>query len=84
MTRQDNMPTDPMSSRKSGRRKADPVRVQKAARSVFFDLFPENEATELEMRSLLLIALLRWLEKPSIARKSSQRVGYHPSPIFQP
>ena len=33
----------------------------KKTRSVFYDLRPKDQAAEMEMRSLLLIALQRWL-----------------------
>lgn len=35
--------------------------AKKKVRSVFYDLYPEDRAAEMEMRSLILIALQRWL-----------------------
>jgi predicted XRE-type DNA-binding protein len=35
--------------------------AKRKVRSVFYDLYPEDQAAEMEMRSLLLIALQRWL-----------------------
>ena len=35
--------------------------ARKKVRSVFYDLYPEDQAAEMEMRSLLLIGLGRWL-----------------------
>ena len=35
--------------------------AKRKVRSVFYDLYPEDRAAEMEMRSLLLIALQRWL-----------------------
>jgi predicted XRE-type DNA-binding protein len=37
------------------------MRVTRAGRSVFRDLFPKAEAEELEIRSVLLSGLERWL-----------------------
>jgi predicted XRE-type DNA-binding protein len=35
--------------------------AKRKVRSVFYGLYPEDRAAEMEMRSLLLIALQRWL-----------------------
>jgi len=35
--------------------------AKKKVRSVFYDLYPEDRAAEMEMRSLLLSGLGRWL-----------------------
>lgn len=37
--------------------------ITPAGRSVFYDLFPEEEAAELEIRARLLVALRLWLEE---------------------
>ena len=36
--------------------------AKRKTRSVFHDLYPEDQAAEMEMRSLLMIGLARWLE----------------------
>lgn len=37
--------------------------ITPAGRSVFYDLFPEEEAAELEIRARLLVALRLWFEQ---------------------
>jgi predicted XRE-type DNA-binding protein len=39
--------------------------AKKKVRSVFHDLYPEDQAAEMEMRSLLLHGLATWLEASS-------------------
>ena len=43
---------------------------------MFYDLFPEDEAAVLEMRSLLLMALARWLLSSDMAQaKAAKELG---------
>jgi predicted XRE-type DNA-binding protein len=48
-----------------------PRHVTPAGRSVFRDLFPEAEAEELEIRSVLLIGLRRWLDNSDITQTAA-------------
>jgi predicted XRE-type DNA-binding protein len=48
--------------------------VTPAGRSVFYDLFPADEAAEMEMRSQLLLSLMRWLKKSRRARVAAAEV----------
>ena len=48
--------------------------AKKPVRSVFYDLFPEDEATELEMRSLLLSRLKAWLAETGMTQGEAARV----------
>ena len=48
--------------------------AKKKVRSVFHDLYPEDKAAEMEMRSLLLIALRRWLADSAMTQTEAARV----------
>ncbi len=48
--------------------------AKKKVRSVFHDLYPEDKAAEMEMRSLLLIALGRWLADSDMTQTEAARV----------
>jgi predicted XRE-type DNA-binding protein len=48
--------------------------VTPAGRSVFYDLFPQQKAAELEMRAHLLIGLAHWLEKSRMTRAEAAKV----------
>ena len=46
------------------------------ARSVFHDLFPEEEAAELEMRAKLLSGINQWLNKSGLTQtKAAAQLG---------
>jgi len=47
---------------------------QKKVRSVFYDLYPEDQAVEMEMRSLLLQGLERWLIDSEMTQSESAKV----------
>lgn len=47
--------------------------ARKQARSVFHDLYPEDQAAEMEMRSLLLIGLGRWLENSAMTQTEAAK-----------
>lgn len=47
--------------------------AKKQARSVFHDLYPEDQAAEMEMRSLLLIGLSRWLENSGMTQTEAAK-----------
>ena len=47
--------------------------AKKRARSVFQDLYPEDQAAEMEMRSLLLIGLSRWLENSGMTQTEAAK-----------
>jgi predicted XRE-type DNA-binding protein len=47
--------------------------AKKKARSVFHDLYPEDQAAEMEMRSLLLIGLSRWLENSGMTQTEAAK-----------
>jgi predicted XRE-type DNA-binding protein len=51
-----------------------PRRVTPAGRSVFRDLFPKAEAEELEIRSVLLIGLERWLSASGMTQTEAAKV----------
>jgi predicted XRE-type DNA-binding protein len=51
-----------------------PGHVTPAGRSVFYDLFPRDEADELVMRATLLSGLERWLKKSKLTRVQAARV----------
>jgi predicted XRE-type DNA-binding protein len=51
-----------------------PRHVTPAGRSVFYDLFPAEEAAELEMRSQLLIGLEHWLDKSGMTQVEAAKV----------
>ncbi len=53
--------------------------VTPAGRSVIEDLFPPDEAAELEVRAVLLNGLSRWLQD-SNNNDSGTGVGHQPSP----
>ena len=48
--------------------------VTPAGRSVYYDLFSPEEAVELEVRSVLLLGLKRWLSEAGKARTKAARV----------
>jgi predicted XRE-type DNA-binding protein len=48
--------------------------VTPAGRSVFRDLFPKAEAEELEIRSVLLIGLERWLSASEMTQTEAAKV----------
>jgi len=48
--------------------------VTPAGRSVFRDLFPKAEAEELEIRSVLLIGLERWLSTSGMTQTNAAKV----------
>ena len=43
------------------------------ARSVFHDLFPEEEAAELEMRAKLLSGINKWLNKSGLTQTEAAK-----------
>lgn len=45
--------------------------AKKKVRSVFYDLYPEDQAVEMEMRSLLLQGLERWLIDSEMTQSES-------------
>lgn len=51
-----------------------PRQVTSAGRSVFKDLFPKAEAEELEIRSVLLIGLERWLAASDMTQTAAAEV----------
>jgi predicted XRE-type DNA-binding protein len=51
-----------------------PRHITPAGLSVFHDLFPPEEAAELEMRSLLLIGLEEWLANSGMTQLQAARV----------
>jgi predicted XRE-type DNA-binding protein len=54
-----------MKTRKRERNEPGPRHVTPAGRSVFRDLFPPEQAAELEIRAALLLGLERWLASSS-------------------
>jgi predicted XRE-type DNA-binding protein len=44
------------------------------SKSAFYDLFPENEAAELEMRAVLLQGLTQWLTKSGMTQAAAAGV----------
>lgn len=57
-------------------------RHRQPPRSAFYDLFPEGEAAELEIRALVHIALERWLEGKGMTRaKAAKTLGIAPARI---
>lgn len=50
--------------------------ITPAGRSVFYELFPEEEAAELEIRSDLLIAIRQWLEASGLTQvAAAEKLG---------
>ncbi len=47
--------------------------VTPSTRSVFFDLFDSEEAAELEMRSVLLVGLQRWLSDSRLTQSTAAK-----------
>ena len=47
--------------------------AKRKVRSVFYDLYPEDQAAEMEMRSLLLIALQRWLADSDMTQSEAAK-----------
>lgn len=52
----------------------DAQHVTPAGRSVFEDLFPPDEAAEIEIRAVLLTGLTRWLQDSDIAEATAAQV----------
>ncbi len=50
------------------------VMAKKKVRSVFYDLYPEDRAAEMEMRSLLLSGLGRWLADSGMTQTEAAKV----------
>ncbi len=48
--------------------------AKKKTRSVFYDLYPEDQAAEMEMRSLLLRRLSQWLADSSMTQTEAAKV----------
>ena len=48
--------------------------AKKKIRSVYRDLYPEDQAAELEMRSLLLIGLGRWIADSDMTQTEAAKV----------
>jgi predicted XRE-type DNA-binding protein len=48
--------------------------TRKTVRSVFHDLYPEDQATEMEMRSLLLIGIKRWIEDSDLTQTEAAKI----------
>ena len=63
-----------MKPKKRARDKHAPRHVTPAGRSVFRDLFAEEEAIELEIRSTLLHGLERWLEGSDMTQTEAAKV----------
>jgi len=64
-----------MKKRAQAKRRDHAVRhVTPAGRSVFRDLFPKAEAEELEIRSVLLIGLDRWLSTSGMTQTEAAKV----------
>lgn len=51
-----------------------PRHVTPAGRSVFRDLFPKAEAEELEIRSILLMGLERWLSTGDMTQTEAAKI----------
>ena len=64
-----------MKKRVRPKRSADgPRYITPAGRSVFQELFPKAEAEELEIRSVLLIGLERWLSASEMTQTEAAKV----------
>ncbi len=50
------------------------VMAKKKVRSVFYDLYPEDQAAEMEMRSLLLLGLERWFADSGMTQTEAAKV----------
>jgi len=50
------------------------IMTKKTVRSVFYDLYPEDQAAEMEMRSLLLSRLGRWLAESGMTQTEAAKV----------
>jgi predicted XRE-type DNA-binding protein len=48
--------------------------ARKKVRNVFHDLYPEDQAAEMEMRSLLLIGLGRWIADSDMTQTEAAKV----------
>ena len=48
--------------------------AKKKVRSVFYDLYPKDQAAEMEMRSLLLSALSQWLADSGMTQTEAAKV----------
>lgn len=48
--------------------------TKKRVRSVFHDLYPEDRAAEMEMRSLLLLGLKQWLEEADLTQAEAAKL----------
>ena len=47
--------------------------AKKPVRSVFYDLYPEDQAAEMEMRSVLLIGLKAWLAESDMTQTEAAK-----------
>lgn len=64
-----------MKTRVQPKRRVDrPRHVTPVGRSVFRDLFPKGEAATLEIRSVLLIGLERWLSASDMTQTEAAKV----------
>lgn len=63
-----------MKPKKSARDKHGPRHVTPAGRSVFRDLFAEEEAIELEIRATLLSGLERWLDASGMTQTEAAKM----------
>lgn len=63
-----------MKTKKRERSEHGPRHVTPAGRSVMFDLFPEEEAIEMEIRSTLLSGLERWLAGSNMTQTEAAKV----------
>lgn len=48
--------------------------AKKKVRSVFHDLYPEDRAAEMEMRSQLLVGLKQWLEQADMTQAEAAKL----------
>lgn len=63
-----------MRAKKAADSEHGPRHVTPAGRSVFHDLFPADEATELEMRAQLLVGIKHWLQKSPRTQAEAAKV----------
>ena len=63
-----------MRAKKPARSAHGPRHVTPAGRSVFYDLFPAEKASEMEIRAQLLIGLEQWLEKSGMTQAAAAKV----------
>jgi len=48
--------------------------AKKKVRSVFYDLYPDDQAAEMEIRSVLLLGLGRWLTESGMTQSEAAKV----------